>query len=210
MNIPIDRRAWPGTMMLLILGITLRLFSMPGWWMVLILTLLHLAFFRDPVRVPPAGDGAVSPADGVVVEVSEMREDRYLKSEAVKIGIFLSVFIPHVNRSPTRGKVGYLCYEPGKFLNALFEASVIENESNWIGLEFGGIRVLARQIAGAIARRIHCDVEFGGEVDRGQKIGIICYGSRAECYLPKRAFRPIVKIGDRVKAGSSLLAERVL
>ena len=96
-------------------------------------------------------------------------------------------------------------YAPGKFLNALRKESVYHNESNWIGLEEGGKRILVRQMAGAIARRIYWDVALGQSVERGQKVGMICYGSRVECMVPKRLFQPAVQAGERVRAGQSLL-----
>jgi phosphatidylserine decarboxylase len=167
----------------------------------------HGAFFRDPNRIPPPGDAVLSPADGTVSEVSAVFEDRFLKEEAVKIGIFLSVFVPHVNRAPAEGVVRYLRYEPGKFLNALSKKSAQENESNWIGIEQAEKCILMRQIAGAIARRIHCDVRMEQVLTRGERVGIICYGSRAECYVPKRFFRVSVHVGDNMKAGETILGE---
>ena len=91
--------------------------------------------------------------------------------------------------------------------NALNKESVKLNESNWIGIEDAGVRILVRQISGAIARRIHCDVALEQSVDRGSKLGIICYGSRTECYIPKRIFKPTIQIGSRAKAGETILGE---
>ncbi len=142
-----------------------------------------------------------------MVEVSQVTEDRFLKGKALKVGIFLSLFDAHINTSPCRGEIKYLQYQPGKFLNVLRKESVNRNESHWIGIEAGGRRVLVRQIAGAIARRIYWDVRLNQGVERGQKIGIICYGSRVECYLPEDAFRLKIKMGDHVKAGETLLGE---
>ena len=208
MKITIDRRGWPGAFVLFC--ITLFCFVLKSWFLFALsfaLMICHLAFFRDPVRSAPEGNGLVSPADGVVVEISSQWEDRYLKEEAVKVGIFLSIFVPHVNRAPLAGTVGYQCYELGKFLNALRKESVNMNESNWIGIEAEGRRVLVRQIAGAIARRIHWDVKPNQCIERGEKIGIICYGSRVECFFPKRFFLPTVQIGESVKAGGTILGE---
>jgi len=203
----IDRRAIPGTLILLSITILSGIFSTFLLITGMIITTCHLLFFRDFKREIPDGDQPVSPADGLVVEVSECFEDRYLKEDAVKIGIFLSIFDPHVNRSPSDGKVVYLQYVPGKFLNALDKKSVKLNESNWIGVEAGGRRVLIRQISGAIARRIHCDVGLNQAVERAGKLGIICYGSRTECYIPKRLFMPSIKIGARAKAGVTILGD---
>ncbi len=168
----------------------------------------HLLFFRDPS--PQASNPAIvfSPASGTVVEMAQEFESRFLKQDSIKIGIFLSIFDVHVNRSPADGTIQYLQYVLGKFKNALDPESARVNESNWIGLENkNGHSVLVRQISGAIARRIHCDVRRGQTVKQGEKLGIICYGSRVECFLPKALFNPSVQLGDRVKVGQTILGE---
>ena len=205
MRIPIDRRVWPGVVVLLGMGGIGWFISRDAGLLSLFLLACHLAFFRDPQRKIPAGENPVSPADGQVAEVASVFEGRYLNEEAVKVGIFLSIFVPHVTRCPMGGRVRYLHYEPGKFLNALREDSVNHNESNWIGVEGDGRRVLFRQIAGAIARRIHCDVGLEDSVGRGGKVGIICYGSRLECFFPKRLFQSAIRVGEPVKAGETIL-----
>ncbi len=212
MNVRVDRRAKPGIFILGALALLVLAISKSWWAFSFCLFLLgaHIAFFRDPrIQIPP-GDGPVSAAYGKVVEISSVFEERYLQEEAVKIGIFLSIFVPHVNRIPIDGVIRYQHYEMGKFLNALDENSVNLNESNWIGVEEHEKRVLVRQIAGAIARRIHFDVRPGQKVKRGEKMGIICYGSRVECFFPKRYFRPIIEIGSHVKAGQTVLGEWIL
>ncbi len=206
---PIDPRAWKGFIFVTIVasGIT---FFLPGLFLPgLFAMACHLAFFRDPVRPLPPGDGPLSPADGRVCEIETCFEDRFLKEEAWRVGVFLSVFDVHVNRSPIKGALAYQKYEKGKFLNALDKESVKVNECNWLGIDGGERKALVRQISGAIARRIHCDVTMGEGLARGGKIGIICYGSRAEIYLPKRLFRPSVTIGQYVKAGQTILGEWV-
>lgn len=170
-----------------------------------------VCFFRDPLRVPPANAAVlVAPADGKVVEIEEVAEEEFLEGEALKIGIFLSVFNVHINRAPCAGRVENIAYRPGKFRNALLGCSSQQNESNTIqivGVE-GGLRVLVRQIAGAIARRIVCDCRVDDALDRGQKIGMIKFGSRTELYIPKAvAFKLHVKKGDKVKAGETSLGE---
>lgn len=208
-KIPIDRRALPVGAVLLVLMLAAVL--VPGLRPlspVLFFVLAgHLLFFRDPVRPLPAGDDPVSPADGRVVEVAEQPEDRFLKQDAVKIGIFLSIFDNHVTRAPSDGTVAYLEYVPGKFFNALREKSVYYNESNWIGIADGERRVLVRQVAGAIARRIHCDAGMNDPVRRAGKLGIICYGSRVEFFVPKNVFKPRVRPGDCVQGGLTVLGE---
>ena len=209
MRIAMDRRVWPGALvfafLLLVTGFVYKPYAIPASF----LLLSQFVFFRDPQRKIPEGGGLVSPADGKVVEISPVFENRFLKEEAVKVGIFLSVFVPHVNRTPVDGLVRYLHYEPGAFLNALRRDSINKNESNWIGIEGGNKRVLFRQMSGAIARRICCDVKLGQPVKRGEKVGIICYGSRVECFFPKRSFQLRVRLGDGVKAGETILGEWV-
>ena len=201
---PIDRRAGKGAIVLLIAGILSFLYIKLLAVLIFCVLGFHLAFFRDPVRTIPVGDYPVSPADGKVVEISPVEEPQFLKGKAVKIGIFLSIFNAHVNRAPEAGRIAYLQYKPGKFLNVLDKKSVNLNESNWIGIE-GARRVLVRQISGAIARRIFWDVRLEDQVRRGDKVGIICYGSRTECFLPAENFQVAVKLGDLVKAGETVL-----
>ena len=207
MYIPLDPRVRKGLFILLPIFFVAWIFSRPLEFFAFFFLCFHLFFFRDPKRKIPAGRDPVSPADGEVVDISSEFEERYLKEEAVKIGMFLSIFVPHVNRSPAEGTVGYLEYVPGKFLNALNKESVKLNESNWIGIEEGKRRILFRQISGAIARRIHWDIRLGQSVKRGDKVGIICYGSRVECFIPKKDFQLKIRIGDHVKAGETILGE---
>ncbi len=203
----IDPRAWRGFFILAGLAVIGCFFSTVLFFLALGGMLIQLAFFRNPDRVPPAGDQPVSPADGKVVDIETCFEDHFLKEEAVKVGIFLSVFNVHVNRSPLKGVVRYQKHEPGKFLNALKKESVKQNECNWMGIDGGVRKAVVRQISGAIARKIYWDKPVGEELERGEKFGIICYGSRTEFYAPKRLFKPSVQIGQNVKAGETLLGE---
>lgn len=181
------------------------------WALIVFLLFLgNLGFFRDPVRVIPPGNNPVSPADGRIVDVTKVYEGRYLKEEAVKIAMFLSVFNVHIARTPIDGKVEYSLFQPGQFLNAANKKSAEVNECHWLGVANANHRILAQLVSGAIAHRIHCDVNMEQALERGQKIGIICYGSRVECYIPSRYFKPTVKVGDRVKAGESILGEWTL
>ncbi len=202
----IDKRALPLASILISLFILFWILSKPVSGIIGFILILHLAFFRDPKRTIPAGDFPVAPADGKVVEISEVFEDRYLKEDAIRIRVFLSVFVPHVNRMPIDGKIEYMKYEPGEFVNALNSESFKRNESNWIGIR-GGKCILIRQIAGMIARRIRCDAHLNDTVKRGEKFGIICYGSGAECYFPKRLFKATVRVGENLKAGETILGE---
>lgn len=171
-----------------------------------------LYFFRDPPRsVPPEAGAVVSPADGTVAEVGRVEDDPYLGGAAIRIGIFLSVFNVHLNRAPRRARVVWLRYEPGKFLNALRPASTRENECMWVGLEEESPphrRMIVRQIAGAVARRIVCDLRPGEVLERGQKWGMIKLGSRTELYLPaEEGLEVLIQPGQKVKAGSTIVAK---
>jgi phosphatidylserine decarboxylase len=168
-----------------------------------------LYFFRDPRRDIPAEPGlVVSPADGKIVEIADVDAPEFLGEPAVKIGIFLSVFNVHVNRAATDGRVVRLRYQPGKFLNALRPSSAEENERMEIFLvepDPPHRRYVVRQIAGAIARRIVCTLRPGQEVARGERFGMIKFGSRTEILLPRAGFEVSVRIGQKVRGGQTVL-----
>jgi len=168
-------------------------------------------FFRDPPRRIPEGPGlVVSPADGKVAEVTRVEHDEYVGGPAVKIGIFLSIFNVHLNRSPAAARVIGLRYTPGEFLSALKPECLTRNDAMWIGLEEEDPphrRMVVRQIAGAYARRIVCALRPGEVVGRGEKIGMIKLGSRTELIVPDAPGLVLeVRVGDRVRAGSRVLA----
>ena len=173
-----------------------------------------IAFFRNPRRSPPRGPGLiVSPADGTVTDIERVEEAEFLHAPAVRIGIFLSLFNVHVNRAPARGTVEWLRRRQGVFHDARSEAARAENESQDIGIVRdddggpAGVRLLVRQIAGAIARRIICPLEQGMPLDRGGLIGMIKFGSRTELYIPESSGAEVlVGVGSRVKGGTSVLA----
>lgn len=169
-------------------------------------TLCICGFFRDPDRVVPnVEEGVVSPADGKVVFVGPVEENPYLDGRALKISVFMSVFNVHVNRIPFSGKIQDLAYHPGKFLSANLDKASDDNERNAVILETDrGARICFVQIAGLIARRIICHVKPGDTVRKGQRFGLICFGSRLDVYLPEGTSL-LVKKGDKVQAGSSLL-----
>jgi len=181
------------------------------WLAPVFLALLGLVvwFFRDPERrVPDEANILLAPADGRVVEISQVDEPDFIGGPAVKIGIFLSIFDVHLNRAPCRGQVAYLRYQPGQFKNALRQAAARLNESNSIGIEADGRfgRVLVKQIAGAIARRIVCECKLDDVLEAGQKFGMIKLGSRTEVYFPAASeVRLRVKVGDKVLAGETIL-----
>ncbi|MBX3434226.1 MAG: phosphatidylserine decarboxylase family protein [Pirellulales bacterium] len=174
---------------------------------------LVLWFFRDPRRVVPGDpDAIVSPADGTIAEVTELDHYDFLDGPAVRVGIFLSIFNVHVNRSPRAAVVAALDYKPGEFLNAINPESAIRNEYMWIGLEDAlrpDVRMAVRQISGLIARRIVCALKPGQPLARGEKFGMIKLGSRTELVLPREAVRVEVAVGQKVQAGTTVLARFV-
>ena len=171
---------------------------------------LVLYFFRDPWRDVPEDAGAiVSPADGVIAEITELDHYDFIDGPAVRIGIFLSIFNVHINRAPRASRVAAMHYKPGEFLNALNPESAIRNEFMWIGLEDAarpGVRMAVRQISGLLARRIVCALRPGQSVRRGEKFGMIKLGSRTELILPQGAVQVEATVGQAVKAGTTILA----
>ncbi len=189
-------------------GFIVAYLASPPWAAIpAVIGLWAVSFFRDPARVVPDDPRAVvAPADGKIVEVSEVDEPDFIGGPCHKIGIFLSIFSVHINRAPFAGSVKMVQYSPGKFLNALKPDAAKFNENNSIGIETDFGPMLVRQIAGAIARRIACDCREGDSLERGQKFGMIKFGSRTELYIPVEAgFTPSVKVGDKVFAGSSIM-----
>lgn len=162
-------------------------------------------FFRNPKRdIPLQPDVVVSPADGVVMSVEKVIENRYIQGEATRIRIFLNIFNVHVNRTPVAGTVGFQEYRPGKFLAAYKNEAAQLNEQNLIGFQDGDFRVLVSQIAGLIARRVVSWVKPGDTLQRGERFGLIKFGSCTEVYLPSNV-QVEVKKGDRVKGGETII-----
>ena len=194
---------WQGPLAV-ITWLTVATFSVCG--------ILIVWFFRDPTRRIPEGDHLVlSPADGKVVAIDEIEHDDFINGPAIQIGIFLSIFNVHINRMPIAGRVIGLKYKPGKFLNALRPESAQENEQLAIRIEGNNAphrRMVARQITGAIARRIVCWLKPGDELASGEQFGMIKLGSRTELLVPKEeGLKIYVNIGDKVKAGITIFAE---
>lgn len=182
------------------------------WWLkVLILAVIPLLlgafflwFFRDPERVVPSEPGLlVSPADGKVTDVSPVTLNG---TPSTRISIFLNVFDVHVNRAPIAGVIREVVYQKGKFSNAMDALSADANEQNIVTMEGEGMTVVFKQIAGLIARRIVFNLKPGDQLLRGQRVGLIKFGSRTDVIFPGPATLR-VKVGDRVKGGSSILAE---
>jgi len=170
------------------------------------LTLFVIYFFRDPERGVPPGDKAIlSPADGKVIQVQPCVEERFLQGPAIKISVFMSLFNVHVNRSPLSGRVVDSSYAPGKFLRADLDRASSANEQNALLVETAeGARLLVVQIAGLIARRIVCWVKKGDSVVRGQRFGLIRFGSRLDIYLPQN-IQLQVRVGQKALAGQTIL-----
>ncbi|HEY3113758.1 MAG TPA: phosphatidylserine decarboxylase family protein [Gemmatimonadaceae bacterium] len=182
-----------------------------GLWLaafVLLLLALWVAyFFRDPERVGERGPSLiVSPADGKLIMITEIEEPSFMQGRAVRLSIFMNVFDVHVNRYPVEGVIKYIHYNQGKFFNASTDKSSLENEQMSVGIDTGRHRVLVRQIAGLIARRIITYSKLAETVRQGDRMGIIRFGSRVDVFLPLgSALR--AKLGDLTTAGVSVLAE---
>ena len=169
-------------------------------------TLFVCFFFRDPERLIPEEEGAVvSPADGKVLAVGVVQDSEFAAEEMLKVSIFMSVFNVHVNRIPDDGKVTEVAYYPGKFFSANLDKASESNERNAVSMEIsGGRKLIVVQVAGLIARRIICRIRKGDLLRRGERFGIICFGSRLDLYLPADT-APMVSAGDKVLAGKSIL-----
>jgi phosphatidylserine decarboxylase len=192
------------------------LLAVSPWWIAAVVPAVLLGlvlwFFRDPPRRVPTEPGiVVSPADGTIVEITELAHDDFIGGPAVRIGIFLSIFNVHINRAPVKSKVIKLHYSPGAFLNAMNPESAIRNENLWIGLEEEEVPhrpMIVRQIAGLIARRIVCELRPGEVIDRGHKFGMIKLGSRTELIVPhEAAMKVCVKVGRKVRGGTTVLVD---
>lgn len=185
--------------------------SSPWLWAVAAVVTIVAAwvvyFFRDPEREGARGDGLViSPADGKIVMITEVHEPAFIRGPAIRISVFMNIFSVHVNRYPVSGDVRYTHYNPGKFLNAAVEKASLENEQSSVGIESPIGRVVVRQIAGLIARRILTYSRDGDRAAQGTRFGIIRFGSRVDVFVPTTCVVK-VKAGEQVFAGLTVLAE---
>jgi phosphatidylserine decarboxylase len=206
-GIPVAAEGWPFIIPLTL--VTALLFAL-GWKntavVSLALALFVLFFFRDPERAVPQGAGmVVSPADGRVIVVKDIFEPTYLKREVKQISIFLSVFNVHVNRSPISGMVETVRYNPGKFHVASADKASLDNEQTAMVIANGNQKILVKQIAGLIARRIVCYARPGAPIKTGERYGLIRFGSRVDIFLPRDADLK-VKVGDRVAGARDIIA----
>jgi phosphatidylserine decarboxylase len=182
-----------------------------GLWLaafVLLLLALWVAyFFRDPERTGERGQSlVVSPADGKLIMITEVDEPTFVKGRAIRLSIFMNVFNVHVNRYPVDGVVRHVNYNKGKFFNAAAEKSSLENEQMSVGIDTGRRRILVRQIAGLIARRIVTYSKIGETVKQGDRMGIIRFGSRVDVFIPVNSTLR-AKVGETTVAGVTILAE---
>jgi len=205
-GIPVASEGWPFIIPLAI--VTALLFAF-GWkntaYVSLVLTLFVLFFFRDPERTVPEGKGVVvSPADGKVIVIKDIYEPTYLKRDVKQISIFLSVFNVHVNRSPVGGTVELVKYNPGKFHVASVDKASLDNEQTAMVIDDGKHKILVKQIAGLIARRIVCYAKPGDAIKAGERYGLIRFGSRVDIFLPKDTELK-VKLGDRIKGARDII-----
>ncbi len=169
-----------------------------------VLTLFLVFFYRNPARrIPVENDLILSIADGRVLSVENIQNE-YIGGEGKKVSIFLSVFDVHLNRTPIAGNIDYVKYNPGRFFAAFEDKASSENEQSEIGLTFGSNRLVFKQIAGILARRIVCRLEKNQMVKSGEIFGLIHFGSRAELFLPDN-IEILVKKGDKVKGGETVI-----
>ncbi len=171
-----------------------------------------MAFFRDPQRAAPTDNSLlVAPADGRITDIETVHEDSFIGGQALKIGIFLSIFDVHINRAPCNVRIERMTYKKGLYKDARHPEAGKVNESNDLALsrtDNPKNKLLVRQISGAIARRIVCEARAGDELRTGQKFGMIKFGSRTELYVPSgRDVKCLVKVGDKVKAGATAVVK---
>jgi len=201
----IAKEGYPFILVLAIIAVGSYLYFPPISLLFLALMGFVAFFFRDPERAVPADPRAVvSPADGRVMYVKRVTEHRFIKGEATLVSIFLSVLDVHINRSPVEGEVKYREYVPGKYIVAYAEKASEINERNYIGLEKDGLKVLVCQIAGLLARRIVCWAGEGDTLKKGDRFGLIKFGSCTQVYLPPEV-EVTVKPGEVVHGGISII-----
>lgn len=206
-RIPVAKEGYPFIFMAVFTALIAALLD----WVVLsllfwVVSVFILYFFRDPERVVPNTPRAVvSPADGKIILIERATDKRYLPGKALKISIFMSIFDVHVNRVPYAGEISEIRYQAGQFLAANQDRASLENENNAVILDVGEERpIVTVQVAGILARRIVCWAEKGDKVEKGQRFGMIRFGSRLDVYLPLST-QVEVSVGQRTLAGQTIL-----
>ena len=202
---PISRDAW---FYLAILAFLMVLAYWAWPWLVIlpgILFLFILYFFRNPERIIPTDElTLVSPADGVVMDVERVFEDQFLARESIRVRIFLSIFNVHINRSPMAGEVVFRAYQQGQMIPAFKDLASELNEKNYVGIQNQHLQILVTQVTGFIARRIVCWVNKGDKVVKGERYGLIKFGSCSEIFVPTNV-EIMVSPGDKVRGGISVI-----
>ena len=202
--------AQPGLIFILITILFTGMLFYFGWslfaWIFVAVTLFVVWFFRDPDRdIPQDEKSLISPADGKIIIIEKLEKCEYLSDPCIKISIFMNVFNVHVNRMPFNGVVQKVLYNPGKFMNASFDKASIHNERNALIIKTdSGVSFAVVQIAGLIARRIVNCVKEGETLKKGDRYGMIRFGSRLDLYLPQD-FDVAVNIGEKTQAGSTII-----
>ena len=201
-------------LIMVFLGLSLACFLLSYWqdlfgvigFVLFVITLLLVNFFRDPNRKVAENENLVySPADGEVIEIKQVAEDKFLKCDATVVKIFMTPLDVHVQRAPIKGMIGYQEYKQGKFMPANLDKASTENEQNLIGIS-GKVNVLVKQIAGLLARRIVWWAHLQQGVSQGERIGMIKFGSQVDIYVPLNVGIK-VKIHEKVKAGLTVIGE---
>ena len=209
-RLPFDKEAWKFAGIMAVIAIFLGQVSTNMGWVGFLLTIGCLLFFRDPDRVHPSRESMiVSPADGIVLKISEtdLPPELGMQRRAKKVSIFMSILDVHVNRAPIEGTVEKIVYVPGKFFNVTLDKSSEANERQITCLKLkSGIEVVFVQIAGLIARRIRCDIKEGQELATGERVGMIRFGSRVDLYLPPE-MPVLVEEGQVMVAGETVIAD---
>ena len=193
-------------LLLTLLAVAGAAFSAWLWWFFFLLFLFTVAFFRDPERTAPVDPNLiVAPADGTIMDIVESDESQVVKTRTRRIGIFLSIFDVHTNRAPIEGRVIYREHQAGLCVDARHADCSEKNESMTWAFENPRVTIVVRQITGAIARRIVAWAQIGDQLKKGERFGMIRFGSRTELYLPLNA-EVLVKTGDHVLGGSTIIA----
>ncbi len=202
----ISREGWPYIGILVLLATLLALLSYNYYWLIpLGLALFAAYFFRNPERSIPADECLIlSPADGKIMEISTVWEDQYLKSSAIQVRIFLSLFNVHVNRVPFSGEVEWLSRSGSTYLPAYKKEAGTSNVSNLVGIHSHKGKIMVVQITGIVARRLVCWLKIGDQVQSGERLGLIKFGSCTELYLPLSA-EILVQPGEIVKGGETII-----
>jgi phosphatidylserine decarboxylase len=189
-------------------GVKIAPSAIAGGIVALVMTCYMLYFFRDPTRNPPTDESLiVSGADGVIARISEVQEKEFLKTDCVRISIFLSLFSVHVNRAPITGRVKFLGYYPGKRYFTFQEKSSEFNQHSSILIEGKGTKCLVNQIVGPVARRVVYWLSLDQDLNKGDSIGMMKFGSRLDMYFPKSDVSVVIKEGDHVAAGETVIAK---